>query len=101
VVFHGCTQSAAQRGSDGRLFGDGYAARAGYNRWAAAAHAVVLYPQVQPVDALGSQRHNPDGCWDFWGYTRSTLAPPDNQVTHGAPQMQAVRAMVQALGRER
>lgn len=61
---------------------DDFVRDAGYNGWAAAGRTVVLYPQVTPSTA------NPNGCWDYWGYTGD-----DYRVKNG-PQMRAVRAMV-------
>jgi len=38
---------------------------------------------------------NPRGCWDWWGYTG-----PDYH-THTAPQIHAVKAMLDRLGEKR
>jgi hypothetical protein len=59
VALHGCLQSA-------ELIGDTFARDAGFNRWAASNRLLVLYPQV-----AGSRiaPMNPNGCWDWWGYT--------------------------------
>jgi len=56
IAFHGCRQGA-------EFIGDRFAANVGLNRWAAANRMVVVYPQVEK--SLG----NPQGCWDWWGYT--------------------------------
>jgi poly(3-hydroxybutyrate) depolymerase len=80
IAFHGCRQSAA-------TVGDAFANRAGYNRWAARNHIVVLYPQIRPtVSPL-----NPNACWDWWGYEGPAYA------TRDAPQIRAIRRMVAAL----
>jgi len=81
VVFHGCLQGAAVVGSD--VYG-----KVGYNQWADSNHIIVLYPQVL---ASKISPINPDGCWDWWGYSGSNF-----QVKNG-PQMSAVKAMVDRL----
>ena len=43
---------------------------------------------------------NPEGCWDFWGYTDAgeALAGAQGQFARrSAPQLRAVKAMVDAL----
>lgn len=77
VVFHGCLQSAGQ-------IGDLYYTRTGYNRWADTNRIIVLYPQV-------AKDTQPNSCWDWIGYTG------ENYATRNAPQMQAVRQMVERL----
>lgn len=78
VAFHGCRQGI-------EAIHDDFVRDAAYNRWAAAGHIVVLYPQVTP------SRANPNGCWDFWGYTGD-----DYRVQDGL-QMRAVRAMIDRM----
>jgi poly(3-hydroxybutyrate) depolymerase len=80
VVFHGCLQSAA-------MVGDAVYGRLGYNAWADANGIVMLYPQVNK----GVIPLNPEGCWDWWGYTGVNF-----QVQSGA-EMAAVHAMIQRL----
>jgi hypothetical protein len=60
LSFHGCEQGQAEIGSD-------YAAHAGFNSWADANDMVVVYPYAQKDSLLG----NPNGCWDWWGYTNT------------------------------
>jgi poly(3-hydroxybutyrate) depolymerase len=81
VVFHGCEQGAQSVGSD-------VYASVGYNRWADSNRLIVLYPQ-----AVASETNpvNPDGCWDWWGYTGL-----DFQLRSGL-QMAAIKAMVDRL----
>ncbi|WP_231973171.1 extracellular catalytic domain type 2 short-chain-length polyhydroxyalkanoate depolymerase [Variovorax sp. HW608] len=81
VVFHGCRQGAQSVGSD-------VYASVGYNRWADTNRLIILYPQAvtsQPIPA------NPEGCWDWWGYTGPTF-----QVQSGV-QLSAVKSMVDRL----
>lgn len=87
VALHGCRQNA-------EAVDDDFVWDAGYNRWAEANRIVVLYPQARvwaPVwDALG-WAGNPNGCWDWWGYTG------DDHAERSGVQMQAVRTMIARL----
>jgi poly(3-hydroxybutyrate) depolymerase len=78
VAFHGCRQGI-------EAIHDDFVRDAAYNGWAAAGRLVVLYPQVTPSGA------NPNGCWDFWGYTGE-----DYRVQDGL-QMRAVKAMIDQM----
>jgi poly(3-hydroxybutyrate) depolymerase len=80
VVFHGCAQGAEQ-------VGDAVYGKLGYNEWADTNGIIVLYPQVNKSVAP----FNPQGCWDWWGYSGL------NFQTKGGPQLSAVNAMVRAL----
>jgi len=84
VAFHGCRQGAS-------FVGRAFVRNAGYNRWAEANDIVVLYPQA--AKSLVSPL-NPQGCWDWWGYTG-----PDYATRSGA-QLEVVRRMLDALGLE-
>ncbi len=84
VVFHGCTQSADQ-------VGDMVYAKVGYNEWADSNRIIVLYPQVDAQANAFAPGYNPEGCWDWWGYSGL------NFQTQAGPQLSAVRAMVQRL----
>ena len=57
----------------------------GYNRWAASNNIVVLYPQTEASPG------NPNGCWDFWGYTGQDYYSRDGK------QMAAVKTMIDRL----
>jgi len=80
VAFHGCKQSAA-------VVGDDYFAKTNYNQWADTNNILVLYPQVN----ASTVPFNPQGCWDWFGYTGTDYA-----LKSGA-QMKAVNAMVDRL----
>jgi poly(3-hydroxybutyrate) depolymerase len=54
--FHGCRQGK-------EFIEDRFASQSGLNDWAESNAIVVLYPQVE------SSMFNPQGCWDWWGYT--------------------------------
>lgn len=105
VALHGCEQGQGFV-AGGRRFGLQFVNGAGYNRWAEAGRIVVLYPQVLPStrgSLVQPYRFNPKGCWDFWGYTEKYAA--DGSVaprfdTRSAPQMKALKAMVDDLRRQ-
>ena len=60
-----------------------------YNRWADANRIIVLYPQAI---ARWWWVYNPNGCWDWWGYTGAQY-----HTKEGA-QIRAVIAMLSRLG---
>ncbi|MDR3437450.1 hypothetical protein [Telmatospirillum sp.] len=80
VVFHGCKQGAGEVGDD--IYG-----RLGYNDWADTNKIIVLYPQVDPTTIP----LNPEGCWDWWGYTGLDFQTKSGQ------QLSTIRAMVGRL----
>jgi poly(3-hydroxybutyrate) depolymerase len=91
VALHGCRQSAA-------AIGEAFVRDAGYNRWAAAHDVIVLYPQVTPSRPSWVAWWlplNPNGCWDWWGYTGTDYA------VQGGVQIRAVMAMVDRLAERR
>jgi poly(3-hydroxybutyrate) depolymerase len=81
VNFHGCNQYADTVGTD-------YIEQNGLNDWAESNHLVVLYPQTKQssINPL-----NPQGCWDWWGYT------DEHYATRKATQIRAVRKMILTL----
>jgi poly(3-hydroxybutyrate) depolymerase len=83
VAFHGCRQYADNTQTD-RVHDD-FIRDTGYNGHAAANNLVILYPQATRSSA------NPNGCWDFWGYSGSDYSGQKGR------QMRAVRAMVARL----
>jgi poly(3-hydroxybutyrate) depolymerase len=90
VVLHGCEQGQdylpLESPSGGLLFGTTFVRHAGYTQWADSNGIVVLFPQAVSIPGL-----NPNGCWDWWGYTDSHFADQ-----HGV-QMQAIRNMIGQL----
>ena len=80
VALHGCLSN---QDTIGTVFVKG----SGINEWADNNNILVLYPQtiasVIPV--------NPDGCWDWWGYTGG------NYAAQSAPQMTAIMNMVNKI----
>jgi len=79
VVFHGCRQAA-------EIVGRTFIHQVGYNRWAEANRLVVLYPQIRTTAV------NPQGCWDWWGYTGR------DYLTKAAPQIVVIERMLDRLG---
>lgn len=82
VSFHGCHMGVQE-------LGDTYAQHAGFNEWAESNNIVVLYPTVEPSNAMP---YNPNGCWDWWGYT--------NKITYGVKtgaQPSFVRNLIKAV----
>ncbi len=75
VAIHGCLQA-------GEAIKDVFAVHAGYNEWAEGSNIIVLYPQT--VKSFS----NPNGCFDWWGYTGS------NYANRNGVQMKAIKAMI-------
>jgi poly(3-hydroxybutyrate) depolymerase len=91
VALHGCRQGVT-------AIKDVFVRNAGYNGWAAAHDTIVLYPQVQasePTLLAWWLPLNPNGCWDWWGYTGTDYA-----VKTGV-QVLAINAMVDRLAQPR
>jgi poly(3-hydroxybutyrate) depolymerase len=88
AALHGCGQAAES-------IGDVFARHAGYDGWAEANAIVILYPQAATLTkSVGGVRMdwpNPQGCWDWWGFTGEDFA-----YRTGA-QIRAVIAMIDRL----
>lgn len=78
VVLHGCNQAREAVGDD-FVKQSGFAEMADQNRF------VILFPQVK------ASTLNPQGCWDWWGYTGVDFLAKD------APQIAAIWGMVERL----
>jgi poly(3-hydroxybutyrate) depolymerase len=78
VVFHGCQQSM-------EAVGESFVTGSGFASWAATNRLVVVFPQIRKTT------FNPLGCWDWWGYSGL------NYAETSAPQITAVRRMIEAL----
>jgi hypothetical protein len=78
IAFHGCAQNR-------EAVGDTFIKESGFARWADTNRLIILFPQVadSPI--------NPQGCWDWWGYTGPQY------LTRDAPQIAAVNRMLDAL----
>ncbi|SOE88622.1 poly(3-hydroxybutyrate) depolymerase [Caballeronia arationis] len=91
VALHGCEQGQDylplhSPPGGGLFYGETFVRHAGYARWAETNRIVVLFPQAVSIPGL-----NPNGCWDWWGYTDSHFA--DNRGV----QMRAIRNMIDRL----
>jgi poly(3-hydroxybutyrate) depolymerase len=84
VAIHGCKQSVESVGKQ-------FITDTGYNNWADNNKLMVLYPQVNKSSYLPS---NPEGCWDWWGYTGG------NYAQKSGSQMKAIKAMVDQLAQK-
>ncbi|ABG40495.1 polyhydroxybutyrate depolymerase [Paraglaciecola sp. T6c] len=84
VSFHGCNQNSA-------AVGDDYATQTGLNNWADTNHMLVLYPQTKSSMMMPL---NPQGCWDWWGYTG------DDYANNQGQQIKAVKNMIHALAKQ-
>jgi hypothetical protein len=91
VAFHGCKQYQDYSYS-GHRFGTTFVDHTGYKETADTNNIIVLFPQATKYTHLMTpQWPNPDGCWDWWGYTNSSYANKDG------PQMAAVKRMVDRI----
>ncbi len=82
IAFHGCAQNEDAAG-------DSFIKKTGFSRWADTNRLIILFPQTK-ANAV-----NPQGCWDWWGYTGR------DYLTMEAPQIRAVYRMVQQLAAPR
>jgi poly(3-hydroxybutyrate) depolymerase len=102
VVLHGCKQGynftdyvyGRPDTANQPPYGNRYVTTTGYNQIADSNDIIVLYPQAQGAD--GGSIQNPDGCWDWWGYTSANPDEPDF-YSKDAPQIRALYAMLQQL----
>lgn len=78
IAFHGCAQNREK-------VGDAFVKQTGFARWADTNQLLVLFPQVETTVS------NPQGCWDWWGYTGN------DYLTRNAPQIVSVFHMIEAL----
>ncbi|WP_424927760.1 hypothetical protein [Amaricoccus tamworthensis] len=87
ITLHGCKQGRETIGED-------YARLTGYNRWAEANGIVILYPQAIEIPSpwFNPFGGNPNGCWDWWGYSGR------DHLSKSAPQLAAIANMAAALG---
>jgi poly(3-hydroxybutyrate) depolymerase len=82
IAFHGCGQNET-------FVGEAFARDSGYARWADTNNIIVLFPQTAATPI------NPQGCWDWWGYTGPAY------LTREAPQVTAVYRMLEHLAAPR
>jgi poly(3-hydroxybutyrate) depolymerase len=81
VALHGCQQSR-------ETVGDAFVKESGFAEVADTNRLVILFPQIK------ASSYNPEGCWDWWGYTGLDYLGKD------APQIKAVWDMVEHLAKQ-
>lgn len=81
ISLHGCEQTQD-------LIGNDYATKTGLNDWAEANDIIVVYPYAKRSPSVPL---NPNGCWDWWGYTNAYYA------TNRGKQMRFIRNLIAAL----
>ncbi len=102
IALHGCKQGysyvnyALGRADTANQppYGNRYITTTGYNHMADANNLIVLYPQATGDD--DNQAQNPDGCWDWWGYTSIDPKKPD-YYSKNAVQIRAIHNMLERL----
>lgn len=82
IAYHGCAQNRAAAG-------DAFIRESGYANWADSNALVILFPEA------ASSPVNPQGCWDWWGYTAK------DYLTRDAPQIEIVYRMLKQLEKRR
>lgn len=80
IAFHGCGQNIAATG-------DAFIRGSGFANWADRNALIVLFPQA------AASPMNPQGCWDWWGFTGRAY------LTRDAAQIGTVFRMLERLGR--
>jgi poly(3-hydroxybutyrate) depolymerase len=80
IALHGCEQSR-------EAVGDDFIKESGFARVADTNQLIILFPQTK-TSAI-----NPQGCWDWWGYTDLDYLGKD------APQITAIWSMVEQLAK--
>lgn len=91
VAMHGCKQGQSYLpltppAGGGLYYGTTFVKNTGYDRWADNNRVVVLFPQAVSIPLL-----NPNGCWDWWGYTG------ENYANQKGVQIRTLRAMIAQL----
>lgn len=81
IFFHGCKMTLEDIG-EYAIF------HSGLNEWAESNNIIILYPQVIRSYLIP---YNPQGCWDWWGYTGT------NYATKLAPQIITINNMIHSL----
>ncbi len=80
VVLHGCSQNYSS-------IGNAMVTKSGVNQWADTNNIIVVYPQT----VASYFPYNPNGCWDWWGYTNA------NYAKKSGPQMAFIKNIVNRI----
>ncbi len=102
IVMHGCKQGYAYVNYvNGRAdianqppYGMRYITTTGYVEMAEANNIIMLFPQAIGADTNAAQ--NPEGCWDWWGYSDTDSDAPD-YYSKNAIQIRAIHGMMSHL----
>jgi hypothetical protein len=102
IVLHGCKQgysyvefiNGRSAFADQPPYGSRYITTTGYNLIADSNDIIVLYPQAKADDDNRAQ--NPNGCWDWWGYSSPSAMEPD-YYSRDAVQIRAIHAMLERI----
>jgi len=81
VVLHGCEQTEDDIGTV-------FVENIGMNEYAEANNIIMLYPFAKRSYSAPS---NPNGCWDWWGYTDA------NYANNKGVQMKFIRSLITAV----
>lgn len=65
IVYHGCQQTIADIGTE-------YVTKTEYVNYAETNNIILLFPQAKKSTLMPN---NPQGCFDFWGYSDDGLMP--------------------------
>jgi hypothetical protein len=103
IALHGCKQgynyvnfvNGSADIENSIPYGNRYYTTTGYNNIADSNGIIVLYPQAEGTDNAYTQ--NPEGCWDWWGYSSPDADEPD-YYSKDAIQIKAIHGMLRALG---
>lgn len=103
IALHGCKQgykyinyvNGKPDRENSAPYGNRYFTTTGYNEMADSNNLIILYPQAEGRDDGHTQ--NPDGCWDWWGYTSKDGQHLD-YYSKNAIQIRAIHNMLQRLG---
>lgn len=97
IALHGCTQSA-------EVLRDVFYTKIGLNEWADSNRIIVLYPQAHATTVAelppslwltGVANINPNGCWNWWGYSGDA-----QYLSKRGIQIGAIWKMVERLERK-
>jgi len=103
IALHGCKQGynyvdyvyGRADISNQPPYGNRYFTTTGYNHMADSNNIIVLYPQAEGRD--DGETQNPEGCWDWWGYSSPDAQKPD-YYSREAIQIKAIHSMLSRLG---
>ena len=89
VAFHGCVQNLSKIGMK-------FVELTQYQEVAESNNMIIMFPQAETSTFMPS---NPNGCWDWWGYSESSsfLNPAYKYATKQGFQMNQVMGHVKAL----